>query len=65
MHPDPCGKSSCVKGGKASMFYTSLCLLAVGAGGVKGSIAALGADQFDRTDEKGRSSLQVILIGFY
>jgi peptide/histidine transporter 3/4 len=39
MHPDPCGKSSCVKGGKASMFYTSLCLLALGAGGVKGSIA--------------------------
>jgi len=39
------------------MFYTSLCLLAVGAGGVKGSIAALGADQFDRTDEKGKKLL--------
>lgn len=57
MHPDPCGKSSCVKGRKASMFYTSLCLLALGAGGVKGSIAALGADQFDRKEEKGKKHL--------
>ncbi|KZV44438.1 Major facilitator superfamily protein [Dorcoceras hygrometricum] len=49
---DSCKKSSCVKGGEAFMFYTSLCLLALGAGGVKGSIAALGADQFDRTDQE-------------
>lgn len=35
------------------MFYTSLCILALGRGGVKGSIAALGADQFDRRDPEG------------
>ncbi|KAG2674638.1 hypothetical protein I3760_13G146400 [Carya illinoinensis] len=53
LHPDPCRKSSCVKGGKAAMFYASLCLLAVGSGGVQGSLPALGADQFDRKDQKG------------
>ncbi|KAJ0037889.1 hypothetical protein Pint_23415 [Pistacia integerrima] len=47
LHPDPCGKSSCVKGGISFMFYGSLCLLAIGAGGVKGALPALGADQFD------------------
>lgn len=55
MHPDPCGKSICVKGGKVAMF--SLCLLAVGSGGVKGSLPALGADQFDRKDQKGEKLL--------
>lgn len=39
------------------MFYTSLCLLALGAGGVKGSLAALGADQFDEKDPKGTKAL--------
>lgn len=47
LHPDACGKSSCVKGGTAVMFYTSLCLLALGLGGVRGSMTAFGADQFD------------------
>ncbi|XP_061370996.1 protein NRT1/ PTR FAMILY 4.5-like [Gastrolobium bilobum] len=50
LHPDACGKSSCVKGGVAVMFYTSLCLYALGMGGVRGSMTALGADQFDEKD---------------
>ncbi|KAJ1425567.1 Proton-dependent oligopeptide transporter family [Sesbania bispinosa] len=50
LHPDACGKSSCVKGGIAVMFYTSLCLLALGMGGVRGSMTAFGADQFDEKD---------------
>ncbi|CAK9147570.1 unnamed protein product [Ilex paraguariensis] len=57
LHPDPCGKSTCVKGGEAVMFYTLICLLALGAGGLKGSIAALGADQFDQKDPKGAKGL--------
>ncbi|KAG6682536.1 hypothetical protein I3842_13G147600 [Carya illinoinensis] len=57
LHPDPCGKSSCVKGVKAAMFYASLCLLVVGSSGVKGSLPALGADQFDRNDQKGEKLL--------
>ncbi|PIN09433.1 H+/oligopeptide symporter [Handroanthus impetiginosus] len=51
--PDPCNKSTCIKHGQAVMFYTSLCMLAMGCGGVKGSVAALGADQFDREDLEG------------
>ncbi|KAJ1393314.1 Proton-dependent oligopeptide transporter family [Sesbania bispinosa] len=50
LHPDACGKSSCVKGGIAVMFYTSLSLLALGIGGVRGSMTAFGADQFDEKD---------------
>lgn len=51
LHPDACGKSSCVKGGIAFMFYTSLCLMALGIGGVRGSMTPFGADQFDEKDQ--------------
>lgn len=59
LHPKPCGvgKSSCVEGGIAVMLYASLCLLALGAGGVKGSVPALGADQFDRKVPKEEKAL--------
>ncbi|XP_027172228.1 protein NRT1/ PTR FAMILY 4.5-like [Coffea eugenioides] len=57
LQPDPCDKSSCVRGGKTIMFYCTIFLLAVGAGGVKGSVAALGADQFDQKDEKEAKAL--------
>lgn len=49
----PCNKSTCIEGSDATMFYASLCILALGCGGVKGSVAALGADQFDRNDNGG------------
>ncbi|XP_016176028.1 protein NRT1/ PTR FAMILY 4.6 [Arachis ipaensis] len=52
LQPEACGKSSCVKGGVAVMLYTSLCLLALGSGGVRGSMTALGADQFEEKDPK-------------
>ncbi|KAL3530051.1 hypothetical protein ACH5RR_009373 [Cinchona calisaya] len=57
----PCKKSTCVKGGEAIMFYVSICLLALGASGVKGSVPALGADQFNSKDPKG---LIAEFIGF-
>ncbi|XP_071929977.1 protein NRT1/ PTR FAMILY 4.5-like [Coffea arabica] len=57
LQPDPCGKSSCVKGSEAVMFYCTIFLLALGAGGVKGSVAALGADQFDQKDPKEAKAL--------
>ncbi|OWM62857.1 hypothetical protein CDL15_Pgr020151 [Punica granatum] len=52
LQPDFCGagKSSCITGGKAVYFYVSLCLLALGVGGVKGALPALGADQFNAKD---------------
>ncbi|KAI3448420.1 hypothetical protein Pfo_005085 [Paulownia fortunei] len=55
--PKPCGKSSCVEGGVAVYFYTTLCLLALGVGGVRGSLPALGADQFDAKDPKEAKGL--------
>ncbi|KAL2485507.1 Protein NRT1/PTR FAMILY 4.6 [Abeliophyllum distichum] len=57
LQPNLSKELTCIKGRKAFMFYTSLCLLALGAGGVKGSIAALGADQFDHKDQKGARGL--------
>ncbi|EPS62192.1 hypothetical protein M569_12600 [Genlisea aurea] len=48
--PRPCGKPSCVEGGVAVFFYSSLCFMGVGVGGVRGSLPALGADQF-RSDQ--------------
>lgn len=53
LHPKPCGgKASCMEGGIGLMFYTSLALLALGSGGVRGALAAFGADQFDTTKPK-------------
>ena len=54
LHPKPCGlKESCMEGGIGVMFYTSLALLALGAGGVRGALTPFGADQFDTTNPKG------------
>ncbi|KAL4556346.1 hypothetical protein LXL04_038995 [Taraxacum kok-saghyz] len=54
LHPKPCGgKASCMEGGIGFMFYTSLALLALGSGGVRGALAPFGADQFDITKPKG------------
>ncbi|XP_039048783.1 protein NRT1/ PTR FAMILY 4.5-like [Hibiscus syriacus] len=51
------GKPSCIHGGKAVMFYTSLGLLALGSGGVKGALPALGGEQFDHKDPKEAKAL--------
>lgn len=50
--PKPCGKSSCVEGSVAVYFYVTLCLLALGVSGVRGSLPPLGAEQFDTKDPK-------------
>ncbi|KAK6143814.1 hypothetical protein DH2020_024162 [Rehmannia glutinosa] len=55
--PKPCGKSSCVENGVAVYFYASLSLLALGVGGVRGALPALGADQFDAKDPKEAKGL--------
>ncbi|OVA16599.1 Proton-dependent oligopeptide transporter family [Macleaya cordata] len=57
LQPEACNKSSCVRGGKAVMFYSSLFLLALGAGGMRGSVPALGGDQFNQNDPKERKAL--------
>ncbi|XVF00049.1 hypothetical protein REPUB_Repub03eG0252800 [Reevesia pubescens] len=57
LHPSNCGKSSCVKGGIAVMFYASLSLLALGSGGLRGALSAFGGDQFDENDPKEAKGL--------
>ncbi|KAK1570470.1 hypothetical protein Q3G72_002428 [Acer saccharum] len=59
LHPKFCGKEkeSCVEGGIAAMLYTSLSLLALGSGGVRGSLTPLGADQFDQKNPKEAKAL--------
>ncbi|GMI79409.1 NRT1/ PTR family 4.3 [Hibiscus trionum] len=51
------GKPSCIHGGDAVMFYASLWLLALGSGGVKGALPALGGEQFDHKDPKEAKAL--------
>ncbi|KAK4337800.1 hypothetical protein RND71_042287 [Anisodus tanguticus] len=52
LQPQVCDKSNCLEGGIALLFYGSLCLLALGTGGVRGALPALGADQFEHKDPK-------------
>ncbi|XP_022938323.1 protein NRT1/ PTR FAMILY 4.5-like [Cucurbita moschata] len=47
----------CVRGRIAFVFYTSLYLLAIGSGGVRGALPALGADQFNQKDPKEAKAL--------
>ncbi|KAF6162989.1 hypothetical protein GIB67_021138 [Kingdonia uniflora] len=39
------------------MLYSTLCLIALGSGGVRGSLPALGADQFNPKDPKEKKAL--------
>ncbi|KAJ0105900.1 hypothetical protein Patl1_17856 [Pistacia atlantica] len=43
-----------LKGGKAVMLFAGLYLVALGVGGIKGSLAPHGAEQFDETTQQGR-----------
>lgn len=54
--PKSCDGSPCPKvdGGKAAMLYLGLYLVALGVGGIKGSLPAHGAEQLDDTTPQGR-----------
>nr|GEV20728.1 protein NRT1/ PTR FAMILY 4.6 [Tanacetum cinerariifolium] len=56
LQPPECKKESCeqVQGGEAAMLFLGLYLVALGVGGIKGSLPVHGADQFDENDIKGR-----------
>ncbi|ONK63015.1 uncharacterized protein A4U43_C07F10500 [Asparagus officinalis] len=57
LHPDPTCLTCKPEGSSKTLFYLSFCLLALGYGGVRGALPALGADQFDRKDPKERKQL--------
>ncbi|KAK9089631.1 hypothetical protein Scep_028713 [Stephania cephalantha] len=59
LRPRPCRDGICdhLEGGNAMFFYITLCLLALGTGGVRGSTPALGADQFNAKDPKESQAL--------
>ncbi|GLJ31710.1 hypothetical protein SUGI_0637430 [Cryptomeria japonica] len=63
LKPPPCNpfdKSSVcekVSGGKSVMLFVGLYLVAIGSGGVKGSLPAFGADQFDEKDPKEKRKI--------
>ncbi|XP_059643629.1 protein NRT1/ PTR FAMILY 4.6 [Cornus florida] len=52
----PDRNTSCreVDGGKAAVLFTGLYLVALGVGGIKGSLPPHGAEQFDENTPKGR-----------
>lgn len=50
-HVGPCEE---VHGGQAVMLFLGLYLVALGVGGIKGSLPTHGAEQFDENDVKGR-----------
>ncbi|KAH7676236.1 Proton-dependent oligopeptide transporter family protein, partial [Dioscorea alata] len=46
-----------LEGKNAAIFYLSLCLLALGFGGIRGSYPALGGDQFDKNNPKEKKAV--------
>ncbi|KAK7307142.1 hypothetical protein VNO77_39950 [Canavalia gladiata] len=57
LKPPKCGQDiPCqeVGGGKATMLFVGLYLVALGVGGIKGSLPAHGGEQFDETTSVGR-----------
>ncbi|KAG9451735.1 hypothetical protein H6P81_004639 [Aristolochia fimbriata] len=62
LKPPPCSSSAAdfalpcqeAGGGKAGMLFLGLYLVALGVGGIKGSLPAHGAEQFDEENPRGR-----------
>ncbi|VVB09404.1 unnamed protein product [Arabis nemorensis] len=54
--PPSCDGPTCesVSGSKAAMLFVGLYLVALGVGGIKGSLPSHGAEQFDESTPKGR-----------
>ncbi|KAL8158671.1 hypothetical protein V2J09_000208 [Rumex salicifolius] len=56
LQPPQCLNTNCreLNGGKAGMLFVGLYLVALGVGGIKGSLPPHGAEQFDETTVAGR-----------
>ncbi|XP_059632317.1 protein NRT1/ PTR FAMILY 4.5-like [Cornus florida] len=57
LQPEPCDESRCVHGTKALLLYASIYLVALGSGGIRGALPALGADQFNHDNPKERKNI--------
>lgn len=57
LQPKSCLEPTCIHGAKALLFYTSICLVGLGGGGIRGTIPALGADQFDYRTPKEKKNI--------
>ncbi|XP_028804624.1 protein NRT1/ PTR FAMILY 4.6-like isoform X2 [Neltuma alba] len=53
-----------VEGGKAAILFTGLYLVALGVGGIKGSLPSHGAEQFDETTSSGRKQISTFFNYF-
>ncbi|XP_044492037.1 protein NRT1/ PTR FAMILY 4.6 [Mangifera indica] len=70
LKPPPCSPSNptvqCteVDGGKAAMLFIGLYLVALGVGGIKGSLPTHGAEQFDEDTPQGRKKISTFFNYF-
>ncbi|MQM00838.1 hypothetical protein Taro_033598 [Colocasia esculenta] len=58
------GPCEMLSGGNATLFYAGLYLVALGMGGIKGSLPAQGEDQFDESTAQGRKDLSTFFNYF-
>ncbi|KVH97633.1 Major facilitator superfamily domain, general substrate transporter [Cynara cardunculus var. scolymus] len=68
LRPPPCKNGEiCQEAntGQVAILYVSLLLTAVGSGGIRPCVVAFGADQFDETDEKQKTSTWKFFNWYY
>ena len=68
LRPPPCsGEQVCeeANSGQLLILYISLLLTAIGAGGIRPCVVAFGADQFDETDPKQKTSTWKFFNWYY
>ncbi|KAJ0683379.1 putative proton-dependent oligopeptide transporter family, MFS transporter superfamily [Helianthus annuus] len=68
LRPPPCNNNEiCQQAnmGQLAILYISLLLTAIGSGGIRPCVVAFGADQFDETDEKQKTSTWKFFNWYY
>ncbi|XP_010265161.1 PREDICTED: protein NRT1/ PTR FAMILY 3.1 [Nelumbo nucifera] len=68
LRPPPCkGNEVCEEAdaGQLAILYVSLLLTAIGSGGIRPCVVAFGADQFDETDPKQKTSTWKFFNWYY
>ncbi|KAL8227634.1 hypothetical protein R6Q57_015218 [Mikania cordata] len=68
LRPPPCKNGKICQeadSGQLAVLYISLLLTAIGSGGIRPCVVAFGADQFDETDEKQKTSTWKFFNWYY